>query len=118
MTNELASEILKNIQAGLSIRYKGETFEKCNDALNKAIDSLQTPNIFREFVFKAIKTEIPPNATNGDVIKALFPTTTMFNDCCGDIVYRLNHDLITFGKKWWNEPYKAESESKQNEVSD
>ena len=50
---------------------------------------------------------IPDNATNGDVIKAIFPI------CCSNmgnldngIVVDFVGDLHTFNKDWWNAPYK------------
>lgn len=61
---------------------------------------------------------IPDNATNGDVIKAMFPsidftemaftvhatTSVTSNGVKGGISY-------DFWKDWWNAPYKAESEA-------
>ena len=43
----------------------------------------------------------PENATNGDMIKALFPTKTFIreDDEVGD-------DDTVFDLSWWNSPYK------------
>ena len=54
---------------------------------------------------------IPEHATNGDMIKAMFPI------CCSNmgnpdngIVVDFMGDLHTFNKDWWNAPYKKEVE--------
>lgn len=64
----------------------------------------------------------PRNATNGDVIKAVFPNIER-EDNYGDADYYLLNGksaytpkLITF-KSWWNAPYKTESEER-NENND
>ena len=54
---------------------------------------------------------LPKNATNGDVIKAMFPTAKFY---CAERLQtagmpRRNAD---FDVDWWNAPYKAESEVK------
>lgn len=60
-------------------------------------------------------------ATNGEVIKMMFPNTTIFVDETHNVVwFELYHDKydddfdvdITFTLDWWNTPYKAESEDK------
>ena len=57
--------------------------------------------------------EIPNNATNGDVIKAVFgyKRISHFNDNPPLVdVYGLdnndNTDAVTFYENWWNAPYK------------
>ena len=56
--------------------------------------------------------EIPDNATNGDMIKAMFPTAEVYNDVkeskivtlrivCEDFV-----EYIDFYKVFWNAPYQ------------
>ncbi len=64
-------------------------------------------------------TPILDNATNGDVIKALYPNRTFFNEdsCCvtmkeygkteEDVEYLT---YIDFDGDWWNAPYKGEGE--------
>ena len=58
-------------------------------------------------VDKAIQrgTPIPDNATNGDVIKAMFniEEVDMQNTYCVSFPKEGNH---YFFKKWWNSPYK------------
>lgn len=43
-------------------------------------------------------THLPDNATNGDVIKTLFPE------------WVANHLKFHMGKNWWNTPYKEKEE--------
>lgn len=55
---------------------------------------------------------IPENATNGDVIKALFPDATFYDDMFGygyvysDGVRCDESYMMTYSKEWWNTPYK------------
>ena len=55
---------------------------------------------------------IPKNATNGDVIKALFPDATFYDDMFGygyvysDGVRCDESYMMTYSKEWWNTPYK------------
>lgn len=63
---------------------------------------------------------IPEGATNGDMIKAMFPNarvSEIFPSCNGDEVYYVSiekFNCVTNGmrimKSWWNAPYKRESE--------
>ena len=49
---------------------------------------------------------LPDNATNGDVIKAMFP-----NELLTSITSTLWWgDNMSFNKNWWNAPYKKENE--------
>ena len=60
--------------------------------------------------------KIPNKATNGDVIKAMFPNATFWNDLYGyGYIYSdesrcLKTYIMTYNKNWWNAPYKMESE--------
>lgn len=60
---------------------------------------------------------IPQNATNGDVIKLLFPQIESKTTNGLVKVYYLDSsneaDDITIFEEWWNAPYKAESEDKE-----
>lgn len=59
---------------------------------------------------------IPKDATNGDMIKAMFPNITVrdsYYTYCVEVKleYHSQYDTgLLFDKKWWNAPYKAESE--------
>ena len=52
--------------------------------------------------------------TNGEVIQALFPHVEV-NDILFDEVVKTNLDkgIVPLSKRWWNAPYKAESEDKE-----
>lgn len=51
---------------------------------------------------------IPKGATNGDMIKALFPN--MYIEECDYDIFTTLDDETRFTYDWWNAPYKAESE--------
>jgi hypothetical protein len=56
-------------------------------------------------------TPIPDNATNGDVIKAIFPNTEVDDYDYGkdpviDVYGIDDTEYITLRKDWWNAPYK------------
>jgi hypothetical protein len=61
-------------------------------------------------------TPINNNATNGDMLKAMFPNQTIscsipITDRNGAKFYRTTINGVTdFTEDWWNAPYKAESE--------
>jgi hypothetical protein len=54
---------------------------------------------------------IPEGATNGDMIKAMFPSSEV-REIMDDLVhYTLDGYVGAYiPKDWWNAPYKAESE--------
>ena len=59
---------------------------------------------------------IPDNATNGDIIKALFPKAEIHDWASEDAyidIYGVDYEALTVCRKWWNAPYKAESEDKE-----
>lgn len=66
------------------------------EALSNAIDIVED----NEFISN--------NATNGDIIKALFPNMYI-EECDYDIFTTLDGDT-RFTYDWWNAPYKPESE--------
>lgn len=58
--------------------------------------------------------KIPDNATNGDVLKMLFPQSA-YETSNGEFEYiwfSVNEyvNLWKIQKEWWNAPYKSESE--------
>lgn len=69
------------------------------EALSNAID-----------IVDAYEAFISNNATNGDIIKALFPNMYI-EECDYDIFTTLDGDT-RFTYDWWNAPYKPESEEK------
>lgn len=62
---------------------------------------------------------IPEDATNGDMIKAMFPNIKINDIDCLKIIYTgIKHkNVIGFNidatKEWWNAPYKTESEDNE-----
>ncbi|MBP5597202.1 MAG: hypothetical protein J6Y02_17600 [Pseudobutyrivibrio sp.] len=55
---------------------------------------------------------IPEGATNGDVIKAMFPKVTIIvNENLGEkgtvfVIFKNHETVILFDLDWWNAPYK------------
>ena len=49
-------------------------------------------------------TPIPDNATNGDVIKAMFPNVNVYEHN-GGATYSVNNEY-NFNATWWNAPYQ------------
>ena len=47
-------------------------------------------------------TPIPDNATNGDMIKLLFPKIDKYNN----MLLEEHKTNVLFDDKWWNAPYK------------
>ena len=54
---------------------------------------------------------IPENATNGDVIKTMFPNASVYEHN-GGATYSVNNEY-NFNATWWNAPYKKESEGNE-----
>lgn len=54
---------------------------------------------------------LPENPTNGDVIKIMFPDAKSKRNLAPDILYfGRSRTMIRYTNKWWNAPYKPESE--------
>lgn len=67
---------------------------------------------------KEISFIVPQDATNGDMMKALFPDTFTNRDKLRepDMINLCSNDGIINVKAyedWWNAPYKTESEDKE-----
>ena len=61
-----------------------------------------------------IKAEIPDNATNGDVIKAMFPNAKSKRNLASDILYfGRSQTMMRYTNEWWDAPYKSEKEDKE-----
>lgn len=58
-----------------------------------------------------IKAEIPKNATNGDVIKAMFPRNNMLvNESLGEkgtVFFESEDNVILYSLDWWNAQWKG-----------
>jgi hypothetical protein len=56
--------------------------------------------------------EIAGNVTNGDMVKAMFPNATFYEDTHGygdvysDVVRCKENYMMTYDKEWWDAPYK------------
>lgn len=75
--------------------YLAKNYIDGNKSLGQCLDEVPTVNAI----------EIPKNATNGDVIKALFPNVKI-GDCNNNgnfITYTVGD---TVEKAWWYAPYK------------
>lgn len=58
---------------------------------------------------------LPDNATNGDVIKALFPNATVYSykdsfDMYSDVVICPQNSMLSADRDFWNAPYKGGQE--------
>lgn len=64
---------------------------------------------------KALKTHLYFNgATNGDVIKMLFPNIEVYQNVRSNVHAYIGIVAdITAQKEWWNAPYKSESEDEE-----
>jgi hypothetical protein len=89
---------LDKLDAYMEIEYDGEIYDAHteNDINDKAINAIP----------------IPDNATNGDIIKAVFPnaSTWIEYDSNGDVMrfdVVENTTLECFNLDWWNAPYKG-----------
>ena len=70
-----------------------------------AIDVLKT-ELYQRLIYQS--DILPDNATNGDVIKALFLHKDMEIDEHKNYTQMYYTDsYITFPSSWWNAPYKA-----------
>lgn len=52
---------------------------------------------------------IPDNATNGDMMKAMFTEVKMWGESEQTLDYSLGGMIHRVTKSWWNAQYKAES---------
>lgn len=76
------------------------------DVVNGSIASALITKAYKNGIF------ISENATNGDVIKAMFPNIPIDED--DFFVRKSRHDNTEYWKEWWNAPYKKESEERVN----
>lgn len=65
-----------------------------------------------------VKVCVPKDATNGDMIKAMFPNAKTWEVArddvhCAYIEFKDICEIKSFPLSWWNAPYKTESESKE-----
>ena len=102
MTREEAIKLFEYIKNHPTI--DDEIVPIVQDAFQLAIEALSEPT-------KTEPTTITENMTNGDVIKATFPTTKVVkrNEYL-IFVEGIDEDsaIISFFVKWWNAPYKGD----------
>ena len=68
-------------------------------------ESVEEEDAFEAVDYICNGTVISSNATNGDIIKAIFPNCVIDEDFGGAVV--TNIDTQQYWKKdWWNAPYK------------
>lgn len=84
------------------------------DALQFAIDSIKVDRAYDLAYEKVDFIEIPKVATNGDMIKAMFPNIQWGNECDGVFYgYKTNDRVMAMlgvDFNWWNAPYKKGGE--------
>ena len=102
---EIDEEAYKTIMNTSFVRDVDLTFKQ------SAKDIEQTNAIFSLIDALDNGTPIPDNATNGDVIKAMFPNTEVDDYDYGKDpvidVYGIDDiEYITLRKAWWNSPYQ------------
>jgi hypothetical protein len=97
MTNKEAIDVLEDMKVKIAFPRSAKTqFARINEALEIAIKNLKTND----------KIE-----TNGDMIKAMFPQTSInYYITCVEVKLEKYHGKydtgLLFDKGWWNAPYK------------
>ena len=102
MTREKAIEILKYNSNVIHKTMTGETDTNEVEALDMAIKALEDKPCDGVIL-------IPKNATNGDMIKAMFPNAKA-NVFVKEVGVKGLDTYSTFTKKWWNAPYEGGKE--------
>ena len=72
-------------------------------------DEIEEAKRIADDCFCGVKTIIPDNATNGDIIKAFYPDLVVgSNNLKKTIFLRPNATVVIEDRMsdWWNEPYK------------
>lgn len=80
--------------------YLAKNYIGAKRSLGQCLDEMPTVNAI----------EILDGATNGDMIKAMFPNIEMWGESKNTLDYSLGGMIHRVLKSWWNAPYKAESE--------
>lgn len=81
--------------------------EKTIKALTFAIESIKVDRAYDLAYEKVDFIEIPEGATNGDMIKAMFPNSHV-NEMSHTVW--VGYDDMSFHRDWWNSPYRKEQE--------
>ena len=80
------------------------------DSLKFALESIKVDRAYDLAYEKVDFIEIPEGATNGEMIKAVFPNIEI--EQIEDIidVYGMSKCRVTYDTDWWNSPYRKEQE--------
>ena len=70
------------------------------------------PSTFNTFSVIKNGTPIPETATNGEVIKAMFPNVNIYEHN-GGTTYSVNNEY-NFNATWWNAPYQKGGKNDNN----
>lgn len=101
---------MKSLLSEGSFIYTKDEGERIINALTYAIESLKVDVAYDLAYEKVDFIEIPDNATNGDMINALFPNAKNIRVDGGyPLNYIIEGEWHRNLKEWWNAPYKAES---------
>ena len=77
-----------------------ELYRTLQDALKNHMESLIGKIILNS-------TPIPDNATNGDVIKAMFPNADIeIHNITVYVIFDMRSNVISFDLDWWKAPYQ------------
>jgi len=100
-TIKMSYEEMIDTLKGLVFGTFDRTTAKEREALGMAIKALQTEP-------SAGVILIPEGATNGDMIKVIFPNVECGKDELGNVFIISSAQLgyIAFRESWWNAPYK------------
>ncbi len=106
------AEVIKSIQSDININFEGQRgLEKYAEDVKLIIQCLLDEQIKRVKDLPPVTPTFPKGATNGDMIKAMFPNQTIscaipITDRNGAKVYRTTINGVTdFAEDWWNAPY-------------
>lgn len=83
-----------------------------DELLRQPLDIANYPSNYVRIAPPIKAIPIPKNATNGDIIKVIFPDATIYEETHGygymysDVVRCAENYMLTYDKEWWNAPYK------------
>ena len=74
------------------------------DSLKFALESIKVDRAYDLAYEKVDFIEIPEGATNGEMIKAMFPNEVE----CGESASFIYYGTMRFDRDWWNSPYRKD----------
>ena len=85
-----------------------------NKVLNEFVYEGRTLKEWIDLMASGKLVILPEKPSNGDVIKALFPDTELHLESdYAFLIFQIGVYLEDRDGRWWNAPYKAESETKE-----